>query len=73
MASAAEAIRLIKECPRERIAVEEQDHKCYVLHHSNEPILWIVVGRETLIFPELLKLHEEWMREHPRWSGWVAF
>src|SRR6267378_1981130 len=36
-AEAAEVTRLVEECQHDRVAVEEQGHKGYVIHLSNEP------------------------------------
>ncbi|MGA2420379.1 MAG: hypothetical protein ABSG69_09865 [Candidatus Acidiferrum sp.] len=69
----ADVIRLIETSSRERLTVEEQHHDSYIVHINNEPqILWIVVGPESPIFPELQKLHARWMAEHPGWNGWIA-
>ena len=71
---ALETARFVDECPNDRIAVEEQDHKAYVIHLSNEPeIIWLLVGSEEPIFPELCHRHKRWTTEHPNWSGWIAF
>jgi len=70
----ADVIRFIEESSRERLAVEEQDHNSYIVHINNEPeILWIVVGPESPIFPELQRLHARWMAEHPGWNASIAF
>ena len=72
--NAVETARFVDECPYDRVAVEEQDHKAYVIHLSNEPeIIWLVVGSETPIFLELRDRHQTWAREHPGWNGWSAF
>jgi hypothetical protein len=64
----------VDECPNARIAVEEQDHKAYIIHLSNEPeIIWLVVGPEASIFLELRQRHERWATEHPDWDGWTGF
>ncbi len=73
-ANAAEVIRFVEECPHDRVAVEEQDNKFYILHLSNEPkLLWLVIGSESPIFLELQRRHVQWKTEHPGWKGWVAF
>jgi hypothetical protein len=72
-ASAAEAIRFVDECPHDGVAVEEQDHKFYILHLSNDPILWLLIDSKSPIFPEFQRRHAQWMLEHPGWNGWVAF
>jgi hypothetical protein len=71
---ALETARFVDECPNDRIAVEEQDHKAYVIHLSNEPeIIWLLVGSEEPIFLELCQRHKRWTTEHPDWNGWIAF
>ncbi len=73
-ANASEVTRFVEECPHDRMAVEEQDHKGYVIHLSNEPKLkWLVVGSESPIFLEIRRRHAQWMTEHRGWNGWVAF
>jgi hypothetical protein len=73
-ADALETARFVDECPNDRIAVEEQGHKAYVIHLSNEPkIIWLLVGSEAPIFLELRQRHQRWATEHPDWNGWIAF
>ncbi len=73
-ANAAEVTGFVEECAHERVAVEEQDHKSYIIHLSNEPKLkWLVVGPESPIFLEIQQRHAQWMTEHPDWKGWMAF
>jgi hypothetical protein len=73
-ANAAEVTQFVEECPHDRVAVEEQDHKLYVIHLSNKPkLIWFVVGSESPIFLELRQRHAQWMTEHPAWIGWGAF
>jgi hypothetical protein len=73
-ADALEIARLVEECPYDRIAVEEQDHKSYIIHLSNEPeLVWLMVASEAPIFLELRHRHEQWATEHPDWTGWIAF
>src|SRR5580765_4510366 len=73
-ANAAEVTRFVEECQHDRVAVEEQDHKSYVIHLSNEPkIIWLLVSSESLIFLEIRQRHAQWMNEHPGWKGWEAF
>jgi hypothetical protein len=73
-ASALETSRFVDECPHEQIAVEEQDHKFYVIHLSNEPeIIWLMVRSDAPTFPELRQRHLKWATEHPDWNGWIAF
>jgi hypothetical protein len=74
LGDASEIARLVDQCPNDRIAVEEQDHKFYIIHLSNEPeLLWAMVGLETPLFPELRRRHARWTTEHPEWKGWIAF
>ena len=73
-ADALEVARLVNECPNDRIAVEEQDHAFYIIHLSNKPeIIWVMVGAETPLFPELRQRHARWTTAHPEWKGWIAF
>jgi hypothetical protein len=73
-ANALEIARLVEECPKERIAVEEQDHKFYIIHLQDEPeLIWVTVGSESPILLELHQRHERWATEHPGWKGWIAF
>ncbi len=69
-ANAAEVTRLVEECPHDRVEVEEQDHKFYVIHFSDEPkILWLVIGPESPIFPEIRQRHAQWATEHAGRKG----
>jgi hypothetical protein len=73
-AVALEVARLVDKCPNGRIAVEEQDHKFYIIHLSNEPdLIWVMVAPETPLFLELRQRHGRWATEHPDWKGWVSF
>jgi hypothetical protein len=73
-ADALEIARLVEECPYDRIAVEEQDHKFYIIHLSNEPeLVWVMVASEAPIFLELRHRHQQWATAHPDWTGWIAF
>jgi hypothetical protein len=73
-AGALEIARFVDECPNDRIAVEEQDHKSYIIHLSNKPEpIWVMVGPETPLFLELRQRHARWVTEHPDWKGWIAF
>jgi hypothetical protein len=73
-ANAAEVIRFVEECLHDRVAVEEQNHKGYIIHISNEPkLIWLMVGSESPIFLEIRQRHAQWMTEHPDWNGWMAF
>jgi hypothetical protein len=74
-ANAAEVDRFVEECPHDRVAVEEQDHSCYVIHLSNEPtrFIWLLVGSDSPIFLEIRQRHAKWMTEYPDWRGWIGF
>jgi hypothetical protein len=50
--NASEATRFAEQCPDDRVAVEEQDHKAYVIHLADEEskFVWIVIGPESLYF-----------------------
>jgi hypothetical protein len=73
-ADASEIARFVDECPNDRIAVEEQDHKLYIIHLSNEPeLIWVAVSSETPLFSELCQRHDRFATEHPEWKGWIAF
>ena len=73
-ANAGDVTRFVEECQHDRLAVEEQDHKGYVIHLSNEPkLMWLLVGSESPIFLELRQRHAQWMTEHPGWKGWEGF
>jgi hypothetical protein len=69
----AEVLRLVEECPHERVAVEEQDHSSYVIHLSNEPMVWVLVQPDSPIFGGLKQRHGQWATEHPNWGGWIGF
>ncbi len=72
--NAAEVIPFVEECPQDRVAVEEQDHKFYIIHLSEEPkLIWLVIGPESPIFLDIQQRHAQWMTEHPDWKGWIAF
>ena len=73
-ADAAEITRFVEECPNDRIAVEEQDHECYIIHLSNGPqLMWVVALSKTPMFLELRQRHERWTTEHPDWKEWISF
>jgi hypothetical protein len=73
-ANAAEVTRFVEACPDDHVPVEEQDHKSYIIHLSDEPkLLWLVVGSDSPIFLELRLRHTQWMTEHSGWKGWFAF
>jgi len=69
----AEVLRLVEECPQERVAVEEQDHSSYIIHLSNEPVVWVCVQPDSPIFAGLKQRHGQWEIEHPNWDGWIGF
>jgi len=73
-ADALEIARLVDESQNDRIPVEEQDHKFYIIHLSNkrERIL-VMVGLDTPLFPELRQRHARWATANPEWKGWIAF
>jgi len=53
--------RFVDECASHLIAIEEQDHKFYVIHLSEEPkLVWVMVGPEGLLFEELRGRHDQW-------------
>ena len=69
-----EIARLIEECPHSSINVEEQDHASYIVHLSRLPNLaFLVVSSGSPLFQELRRRHEQWMRDHPGWNGWIGF
>jgi hypothetical protein len=73
-ADAAEVDRFVEECPHDCVAVEEQDHKGYVIHLSNEPkLIWLLVASDSPIFLEIRRRHAQWMTDHPGWKGWMGF
>lgn len=64
-ANAAEVTRLIEECSHDRVGVEEQDHKFYIIHFSEEPkIVWLTFGAESPMFPGIRQRHTQWVAEH---------
>jgi hypothetical protein len=73
-ADAAEVARFLETCANDRVAVEEQDKKLYIIHLRNEPeLMWLVVSSEAPIFLDLRQRHARWATEHPDWKGWHAF
>jgi len=71
---AEEVLRLVEECPFDRVAVEEQDHAFYVIHLRNEPTpIWVVVPSKSPLLPDLKQRHDQWKVENPNWAGWIAF
>jgi len=72
--NAGKVARIVEDCKVDRVAVEEQDHRFYVIRLPNEPeAIRLMVGSETPLFLELQQRHAQWMNEHPGWNGWVAF
>jgi hypothetical protein len=71
--TAAEFAALVDQCQLHDVAVEEQDRDYYVIHLSNRPILWLMVGSESVLFAPLRECHSRWKSEHPDWKGWLAF
>ena len=72
-ASLSEMARLVGECAQEKVAVEEQDGTAYIVHLSNEPILWLFVYKDSRLLNALKRSHAEFLAEHPGWDGWIAF
>jgi hypothetical protein len=58
--AAADIVRLIQQCSNDRLAVEEQDHVCYIVHLSK----WLIVDSSSPIFTELRSRHVRWRAEH---------
>lgn len=72
--TASEFIPLLNACSRDRVGVEDQDHKAYVVHLSDEPQpIWLVVDSKSQLFTVLQQTHTQWLADHPGWTGWVAF
>jgi hypothetical protein len=64
-ACAEEVLRLIDECRKDRLAVEEQDHAFYVIHFSDERnIKWLLLNSTSPMFAELRSRHARWLDEH---------
>jgi len=72
-ATAFELVSLVDQCERPQIAVEEQDGDSYIIHITNEPILWVVVGPTSSLLAPLREHHSRWRAQHPDWNGWIAF
>ena len=62
----AEVLRLVEACSHARVAVEEQDHSSYLIHLSNEPVVWVLVRPDSPIFAGLKQRHGQWEIEHPK-------
>jgi len=63
-ADALEIARLVDECPKDRIAVEEQDGKFCVINLRNEPEpLWFMVDSESPIFSELRQRNDRFRHQ----------
>jgi hypothetical protein len=71
--SGAELTALMEQCQLDLVAVEEQDRQCYVIHVSNDPIIWIVVGSKSPILAALRECHAQWSTKHPDSKDWMAF
>lgn len=71
--TAGEFAALVDRCRLQDVAVEGQDRDCYVIHLSNRPILWLMIGSESALFALLRECHSRWNSEHPDWKGWLAF
>jgi hypothetical protein len=69
----AEVLRLVEECRQQHVAVEEQDHSSYIIHLSNEPVVWVLVNPDSPMFAGLKQRHGQWKIEHPNWGGWMGF
>jgi hypothetical protein len=72
-AAVAEVAALLESCPHDRIAAEEQDHAFYIIHLSNQPVVWVIVDSESPLFQNIRQRHLHWKTEHPDWDGWIAF
>ena len=72
-ATASDLLPLIDGVTSKRVAVEEQDHCSYVIHLSNEPVLWIFVKTDSPLLEPLRQHHTRWSWTHPLWRGWIAF
>ena len=72
-ATASELISLVDQCERPQVAVEEQDGDSYIIHITNEPMLWVVVGAKSSLLAPLRQHHSRWRAQHPDWNGWIAF
>lgn len=72
-AVAVEIVRLLEKCSEERVAVEEQDRAFYIVHISNEPIVWVSVDSKSPIFVALREFHGRWNAANPNWKGWIGF
>jgi hypothetical protein len=70
---ASEVVRLLESYPSDRLAVEKQDHGWYIIHVSNQPVIWVTVFPESPIFPEMCERHKQWTTANPGWNGWIAF
>ena len=70
---ASEMVKILERCPHDRLAVEEQDHHWYIIHISNQPIIWVTIGPESQVYREIRERHKQWETANPRWNGWIAF
>jgi hypothetical protein len=72
-ATASDLAPLIDGVKAERVGVEQQDGTSYVIHLSNEPILWIFVKSDSPLLVPLRQHHALWQAANPSWHGWIAF
>jgi hypothetical protein len=71
--TAADLRPLIDSVKVKRVAVEEQDHRSYIIHISKEPVLWIYVHSDSTLLAPLRERHTRWQRMHPLWRDWIGF
>jgi hypothetical protein len=57
--TATEVGGLLAQCQQDRVYVEEQDHTHYIIHISDEPVVWIMVGPNSALHPPLLARHTQ--------------
>ena len=69
----SEMVKLLERCPNDRLAVEEQDHRWYIIHISNKPIIWVTVRPGSQVYREIRELHKQWATANPGWNEWMAF
>jgi len=50
---------LLAQCQQDRVYVEEQDHTHYVIHISDDPVVWIMVRPNSALRPLLLARHTQ--------------
>ena len=61
--SATEAAQLVEELAHDRVSVEEQDKKYYIIHISDSSDTWIKVQSDSPIFEGLRRWHTRWVAE----------